>query len=488
MWGIARKEQEKGLALMGAMMVSLILVLVSVTLLELLWRESLSAHAGEKSAIAQQLADAAGEMVVGWFHNPHTVPAGIEAVMAKRLTAADGAPTYFDKDGRSQFAGTANQPDVLLDALDPIHNRVLNDPDTGAFKPMLGSGTVRMLKMYAPSRPGLLCTVEVVVETRHHTPFRQSISMELQAIELPALRVGLQSKNDLRLISDGHSVGGVHWGAVVVGRDLVIRRIEDIPELNPAAPITGQSYDDGLVREDRWMQMWVGERVLVTEPLPDSVESQALPLHIHNHQNPSPGVRFVQWNYEELKQTAKEFGSYYAIDQQGLLYQDGLIELGRGLAPAEVFGSQRVGDQRGLIFVDTLDQTAPRGDNLGTVHLGVGYVEGVAVIQGHVLFGPTSAGHQINVQGPSIPDGNNAGARETIPLKGVHLNGVLYAMGDITVNRAARVFGTVIAEGNLLSADAGATLEIWHDEDMSRGIYRGIPLVHRAPGTWSARY
>lgn len=485
---IAKKEQEKGLVLMGAMVVSLILVLVSVTLLELLWRESLSAHAGEKAAIVQELADAAGEMVVGWFHNPHTVPVDLAAVLTKRLVAADGTQTYFDKDGRSQFTGTADQPDVLLDASNPIDDGVLNDPDTGAFKPMLGSGTVRMLKMYAPSRPGLLCTVEVAVETRHHTPFRQSISMELQAIELPALRAGLQSRNDLRLISDGRSIGGVHWGMVAVGRDLIIRQIDDIPELNPAAPVTGQSYDDSMVREDRWMQMWIGERVLVTEPLLESVEHQALPLHVHAQQNPSPGIRFDRWSYDELKRTAKRFGNYYAIDQQGLLYPDGLIEMGRGVTPAEVFGSQRVGDQRGLIFVDTLDQTAPHGDNLGTVNLNMGYFEGVAVIQGHVLFGPTSAGNQLNVQGPSIFDGGNAEVRETIPLTGVHLNGVLYAMGDITVNRAARVFGTVIAEGSLLSAEAGATLEIWHDEDMSRGLYRGVPLVYRAPGTWSARY
>jgi len=470
------------------MVISLILVLASVTLLELLWRESLSAYAGEKAAAAQQLADAAGEMVVGWFHSPRTVPAGLVDILKKRLVMVDGTPTYFDQEGRSQFSGTMDHPDALLDAENPLDDQLLHDPDAGTFRPMLGSGKVRMLKIYAPSRPGSLCTVEVTVETRHHTPFSQSIRMELQAIELPPLRAGMQSKNDLKFVSDGHVVGGVHWGPVVVGKDLIIRRIEDIPDLNPTAPITGQSYDESSVREDRWMQMWIGERVVTTEPLPDPPENQPLPIHVHAQQNPSPGIQLDQWTYDELKRTALRFGSYYGIDHEGFLYEDGLVESGRKLMPEDVFGSLQVGDQRGLIFVDTLDQSAPRADNLGTVKLGVGYFEGVAVIQGHVLFAPTSSGHQLNVQGPSTADGENIAVRKTIPLTGIHLNGVLYAVGDLTVNRGARVFGTVIAEGTIRSADAGATLEIWHDQDMNQGLYRGIPLVFRAPGTWSARY
>jgi len=483
-----RPDQESGLALMGAMIVSLILVLVSVSLLDLLWRESLSAHAGEKAAVAQQVADAAGEMVVGWFHSPHTVPVRLSAVMRKRLVTADGVPTYFNEEGRSQFVGTADIPDVVLDASNPIDDQVLNDPDSGAFRPMLGSGTVRMLKVYAPSRPGLLCTVDVTVETRHRAPFSQSLRMELEAIELPPLRAGMQSGDGLRLIADDFSISGVHWGPIAAGKDLVIRRIEDLPALNPSALITGQSYNDSLVREDRWMEIWVGEHVVATDPLPDFIESPILPPHIHDKQNPSPGIRLDRWNYDELKHMAMRFGSYYGIDSAGYLYPDGIIEPGRGVAPEEVFSSRRVGDQLGLIFVDTLDRTAPRGDNLGTVRLAVEYFEGVAVIQGHVLFGPTSSGRLLKAQAPSRSDGGSVEGRETVSLTGVHLNGVLYAAGDITIGRAANVYGAVIAEGRLVSGDARATLEVWHNEDLSHGLFRGIPLVYRAPGTWSARY
>jgi hypothetical protein len=375
-----------------------------------------------------------------------------------------------------------------LDASNQTDDRILNDPSAGVFRQMTGSGTVRLIKIYAPSKPGLLCTVEAAVETRHHTPFRQTVSMQLEAVELPALRAGMQSGKNLELLPDGRSVGGVHWGSVAVGKDLVIRRIEDLPIVNASASITGQSYDESLVREDRWMNMWIGERVLVTEPPPDSAGDQALPLNVHERQNPTPGVRLDQWSYDQLKHTAMKFGGYYAVDREGLLYQDGVVEPGRGLPPDEVFGSQLVGDQLGLIFVDTLDRTAPREDNLGTVTLSMGYLEGVAVILGHVHFNPSSAGHRLKTQGPPTGTGGGTGAREMIQLNGVHLNGVLYAAGNITVGRAARVYGTVVAEGSIVSAGAGATLEIWCDDDMSRGLYRGVPLVFRAPGTWSVRY
>ncbi|MDH5642001.1 MAG: hypothetical protein OEY28_11970 [Nitrospira sp.] len=484
---IERVKGEKGLALMGAMVVSLILVVLSVALLDMLWRESLSADSAEKAAVAQQLADAAGELVIGWFHSPQTAPEGISAALTKRLITHDGNATYFDTEGYSQFTGTADRPDVSLDASNQTDDRLLNDPDIGVFRMMHDFGVVRLIKIYAPTKPGALCTVDVAVETRHHVPFSQSITMELDAIELPPLRTGLQSKNNLRLIPEGHSVGGVHWGPVAVGKDMVIRRIEDIPALNLSAPITGRSYDESSVREDRWLQMWVGERVVVTEPLPDSTGDQILPLHVHDRQNPTPGIRLDQWSYDQLKRVAMKFGSYYAIDQEGLLYQDGMIAPSRGVTPANVFGSERAGDQLGLIFVDTLDQTAPHGDNLGTVHLNMPYFEGVAVIQGHVLFSPTSGGNSLNAQGPPTGDGGSRIAHETIPLTGLHLNGVLYAAGDITVGRGARVYGAVISEGNIVSDKAGATLEIWHDDDMSRGLYRGVPLVYRGPGTWSVR-
>ena len=61
---------QQGVALLGAMVLMLILSLLGATLLNLAGQEAISANAGREAAIAQQLADAAGELVVAWFHSP----------------------------------------------------------------------------------------------------------------------------------------------------------------------------------------------------------------------------------------------------------------------------------------------------------------------------------------------------------------------------------------------------------------------------------
>jgi hypothetical protein len=479
---------ENGLALMGSMVVSLALVVLSGVFLEMVWQESVGADAGKRAAVAQHLADGAGEIVIGWFHDPEASPRTISTVLARRFLTAEGTPTFFDSNGRSQFAGSEEQPDIVLDGSNPSDHRILNDPETGLFKTMTHSGVIRMLKLYAPAKPGMLCTVEATVETRQLKPFRQSITMQLEAVELPALRAGLQSGRNLALLSNGSTGGGVHWGAVRVGGSVTIRTMEEIPALNSLASVTGQSYDESLVREDRWMEMWAGGEIRLQNPSGDTPAMSMLPNNVHALQSPTPGMALSRWGYDLLKHAAMRFGNYYAIDRQGLLYQDGVVESGHGLFPDQVFGSRRVGEQLGLIFIDTLDGTAPRGDNLGTLHLGTTYFEGVAVIQGHVVFGPSSTGRTLKVQAPQTGGSGGREERRSIDLTGVNLNGVLYAAGNIMVSGAGKVYGAVIAEGDIRSTDAGAVLEVWHDEDMSRGLFRGVPLVARAPGTWMARY
>ncbi|MCS6896477.1 MAG: hypothetical protein NZM29_00765, partial [Nitrospira sp.] len=242
-------SEERGVALLISLVIALSLLVMGVATLELVWQESLSADAGKKSAIAHQLADAAGEVVIGWFHDPEAAPPAVAQILEKRFMTEDGSPTFFDQQGRSQFAGTSARPDVVLDASDPAQNRLLNDPDGGLFKNMVKSGTVRSLKIYAPMKPDLLCTVEVTVETTYPAPFQQSISVQLQALELPVLRRGIQAGRNLDLRSANGSMSGVHWASVAAGGDVVIRRVEDIPLLNPAAPVTGRSYGESPILE-----------------------------------------------------------------------------------------------------------------------------------------------------------------------------------------------------------------------------------------------
>src|SRR5690349_19820266 len=156
------KDGQQGIALLGAMVVALILSLLGATLLNLAGQETVSAGLASQAAVAQQLADAAGELVVTWFHSTQTIAgaAQLSSLQEKRNRDKEGAPSFFDASGRSQFVGTADQPDVRLQIGNPPDNRLLNDPETGMFRAMAHLGQVEELKVYAPSKPGLLCTID----------------------------------------------------------------------------------------------------------------------------------------------------------------------------------------------------------------------------------------------------------------------------------------------------------------------------------------
>jgi hypothetical protein len=55
------------------MILVLILSLLGATLLNLAGQEAVSAVAGREAIVVQQLADAAGELVIMWFHSPERI-------------------------------------------------------------------------------------------------------------------------------------------------------------------------------------------------------------------------------------------------------------------------------------------------------------------------------------------------------------------------------------------------------------------------------
>jgi hypothetical protein len=233
------------------------------------------------------------------------------------------------------------------------------------------------------------------------------------------------------------------------------------------------------------LEAWIGGQLYTLQP---SSEGQSgLPANIHQQQNPTPGLPVDQWDYETIKKTAKRHGSYFAIDREGLLYPDGVVQPGRGISPEAALGSTAVGDQRGLIFIDTLDQTAPRTDNLGVLTIRTAYVEGVVVMQGHVVLAPSGTGQSLLALSPPVTTVGTETSRIPVQLMRANLNGVLWAAGDVTIAGNTRVYGAVAAGGTMTSI-SGGTLEVWYDRDIYEGLYRGVPVVYKAPGTWLIRY
>lgn len=480
---------ERGIALLGAMVIVLVLSVLATTLLNLSGQEAISASAAGQMAVAQQLAEASAELVAGWFHDPQATSAvpAIVSLRAMKNHDAAGARSYFDAAGRSQFVGSMDEPDFRLLAENDSDNRLLNDPENGLFRAMGQLGLVEELKVYAPTDPGLLCTIDTTITTKTKPSVRQSVRMQLGALDLPSLKAAVQVGRHLgQFIPGGESPVTVHWGDLKVGDNLVLKQAKDLPRKSAIAPVTGQSYDEINQREDRWMEAWVGGDMRLTNPtIPPTTD---VPSNLHVSQNPSPGIRFDEWPYESLKRMAQRFGRYFAIDREGLLYPQGVVEPGKGLSPEIALRSETPGDQLGLIFIDTLDQTAPRPDNLGVLRLRAPYLEGTIVMQGHVVLAPNGNGSTIQALSPPTGVQDDVLAQTPLHLPGMHLNGVLYADGTITVTGKVKLYGAVVARETITSSDTGSSLEVWYDHDLGKGLFRGLPVVYRAPGTWMARY
>ncbi len=480
---------DKGHVLLAALMLIFLLGIASMTSLYLAGQDRPGVNALEEDNLAQQVADGAADVVMGWFHDPSATPIAIAGLLAKRQGDLVRGPSFFDEAGRSQFIGTADRPDIMFDAGSQADNQTLNDSPTGFSNAMKGLGRILAVKLYGPLQPGLLSTVEVTATTVDRRPVARTVQLQLGAVSIPPVRSAVQVGMALGTTqSGGESSVLVHWGDQRVMGNLSVRRLEDFALKSSAAPVTGQSYDQMMQPQDRWTDYWIGGTVFVTSPPPGQGVNPPLPSNVHTSQNPTPGVQLDQWEYEPLKRTALQVGTYYRLDPVGRLHPLGAAESDQGLAPADVLGSQGVGHQRGLVFIDTIDGKAPSLDNVGTLVLDTDYFEGLLVVQGNVILRPGPSGKSVPALSPSPEGTNSLGARVPVQLTGIHVNGVLYAAGTIILERSTRMHGALIAGNTVTTARTGMVAEVWYNIELKQGLFRGVPVVYRAPGTWMAKY
>jgi Tfp pilus assembly protein PilX len=475
---------QQGHVLLAALMLIILLALLSLSLLHVAGQDAPGISAMRDQTQAQHLAEGAVDLIVSWFHQPAAAPPSLAGALMKRQDAGQG-PSFFDAAGRSQFVGTAERPDVLLDASSDSGADILNG-SAGAFSGVLSEvGRLDRVKIYGPTQPGLLGTVEVTTSTRGQRPFINTVKLQLAALNIPPLRAAIQTGQGLGI---GSGASGIlaHWGDFRVMGDLIVNRNSDLIVKSPDASITGQSYETLRIREDRWVNYWIGGHVSVLSP--SGNESAGFPGNVHVHQQPTPGVALDRWDYDFLRRTSQRHGSYYRLGRDGRLRAAGTAESDPGFSPADVLASSAVGQSQGLVFIDTVDGEAPRMDNLGTLVLDTDYVEALLVVQGHLVIKPSGPGRSLTVLSPA-PEGSNAlGGRVPVTLTGIHLRGLLYAAGTITVDRETRIYGALLTAGTVATGSSGQLLEVWYDSDFGKGFFRGLPVVYRAPATWQVKY
>jgi len=480
---------DEGHVLLASLMLIFLLGIAGMTSLYLAGQDGPGVSAMRVDNAAQQLADGAADVVMSWFHDPSVTPASVAGLLVKHQGDLTSGPSFFDVAGRSQFVGTADHPDIMLDAANQADNQTLNDSPGGFSNALGGLGRILKLKVYGPLQPGLLSTVEVTATTVDHRPVARTVQLQLGALSIPAVRAAVQVGQTLGAMQPGgESPVMVHWGDQRVLGDLAVQRVEDLVLKSTAAPVTGQSYDQMLYAQDRWTEYWIGGTVSVISPPPGQGANPPLPENVHLHQYPTPGVRLDQWDYDSLKKIALRWGTYYRLDHAGRLHPQGASDSDQGITPADVLDSQAIGDHRGLVFIDTVDGQPPLVDNMGTLVLDTGYFEGLLVVQGHVVLRPSGAGRSVPVLCPSSPGTESLGARVPVQLSGIHVNGLLYAAGAIRIERSARLYGAVMAGQSVTSIGTGTVIEVWYNADLAQGLFRGLPVVYRAPGTWLTKY
>ena len=480
---------EKGHVLLVALMLIVLLGVAGMTSLYLAGQDGLGVSAMKADNVTQQLADGAADVVMSWFHDPSVTPTSIAGLFVKRQGDPSSGPSFFDIAGRSQFIGTADRPDILLDAANQADNQVLNDSPSGFSSALGGIGKILKLKVYGPLQPGLLSTVEATATTDDHRPVTRTVQLQLGAVSIPAVRAAVQVGQTLGAMHPGgESPVMVHWGDQRVLGDLTVQRVEDLVIKSAAASITGQSYDQMLYAQDRWTEYWIGGTVSVISPPPGQGANPSLSENVHLHQYPTPGVRLDQWDYDSLKKIALRWGTYYRLDRTGQLHPLGALDSDQGIRPADALESYAIGDHRGMVFIDTVDGQPPRVDNMGTLVLDTDYFEGLLVVQGHIALSPRSAGKSLPALSPPSTGTQSLGARVPVQLSGIHVNGLLYAAGAIRTERSARQYGAMVTGQSITSIGTGTIIEVWYNVDMAQGLFRGLPVVYRASGTWLAKY
>lgn len=481
---IERTNSERGVVLLGVLMIVLILTLLGMVSMNLAVQERLQISAGKDEVAARHVAEAGADVIVQWFHNTKSTPLGASTVLSKRYDWPDSGPSFFDAAGHSQFTGSSTIPDIMYDAARPGDDRLLNDPVDGWFRSLHSLGRIEALKVYGPIRSGLLCSVEVTAKTKTHT---RTVALQLGALATPPLRAGVQVGNrGVALMAEASLPVWVHWGELKAKGNVQLGRPEDVPAKTGLAPITGQSYADMVSREDRWLTVWTGGDALFT---PSSVGSTIFPSNVYPSRDPFPGLHTDVWPYEVLKKYALQHGSYYSRDMSGLLYRNGTIGSGLGVTAEEVVRSSAVGHNHGLVFIDTLDQLPPGPDNLGTLLIETDYAEGLFVVNAHVQWRPRGGGKSVPVLSPPNDGSSSFAARVPVTLSGIHLRGVLSTPGDLSYEGQPRVFGALLVEGSILGpSGTPIPIEVWYDHDFRNGMFRGLPVVYVAPGTWQEKY
>lgn len=476
--------QEKGVALIIAMLVLVMLTLIGLAAIGTSTTEmSISANV-KGSSQALYLAEAGINQVLYWFNNPDEFDPGTAATINGNTVSSPGTmvmPNDFFRKRRnsgSGFIGTSESQFYDVDNNGPgdttnaaTITSVLKDVGTSAmritntnnyfsnlFSYLNDIGRITEITVYGPILQGAngnYATVRVTAQT--NSGATRTIEQEIG----PSFFITLQGSVESGAGASWNGNTIAHWGSILVKDDVDRNNLNNIPttasdsyfslKAEGSVTISGTTCTSGSPCTD-WpnYDLRAGESVTID-----------------------------QWDKAKVKSYAQGEGSYYVYDcANDRVFKNAVGSVGSSndFGDFETFAN---GNSFELVYIDK-GSSCVAGDTITVAGGGGFYTEGVFYMdigfntQG---LGTGTSSATLNSDSDSGNDVHNHGT--AVDNINVNFNGVLYTTGALTGGGNAVVYGSVVALGGYQS---GGTIDVYYNSDLATNPPFNIPVVSKM--TW----
>lgn len=428
-------KNERGTALLAAIMLLVLanglgLLAFHVSTGEL----QISTYAGRELASAY-LAESGVEKVLSWVADPARSP----------------DPPLFSGLLTQRCSGERTSPDFQLSSA------ILNDMNEGPFSELKETGKLIDLRLYKPSHPDGICTVQSGA-VAGKGPVKV-VRVEITRNPMPPITAGIQGFGETGVSAP---VWG-HWGPIrYTGGVRFEGRPERIPTVNPILSPHPRPYREEGPNEDPMMEIHV-ER---------GIEGLSVQRRSNLFENDAVRLDTATPNrLEEIKSFIKRRGGYYVVSPSGRLEQNGID---RGEFD-DIFGSP--GEEYALAWIDVL----PGYSRLEPIRLGRKNYRGYFYFSGSVQIQEDRFQTGMTVQARSHPW--SATHPGPIQLSHIRLDGLFYVLGGIELQGPLTAYGALYA-GQGFTGSGAENLQVWYNKDFASADYSNVPPFVRLKGTW----